>query len=261
MDASKIIVLTTGSEEKSARRLGYPTYTYLPYGQNLKDKVIIRWGNGFLNAPIENIIFSETDDFDNVINRQKSIELNVDKPKALQTISKAVLTPKIYLTAVPNKKIVVFRPKTHSSGQGFQLLKGPFNIVSESYATEYIKTEKEIRVFVCGNKTLTCSREKAKKADSDICRSNYAYVRFRKTPIRLHRMALRATKALNLEVGAFDVLVKNRKYYFLEFNTAVSVEKQATEFYKKNIPVLIKKRFPAIYNQKVELKPKPSFFN
>ena len=49
----EIIVLTTGSEEKSAKKLGYPTYTYLPYDKKNHDElVVIRWGNGFVSAPM-----------------------------------------------------------------------------------------------------------------------------------------------------------------------------------------------------------------
>jgi len=73
---------------------------------------------------------------------------------------------------IPYGKTVVSRPLTHAAGIGFQLKKGPFEVVKGEYCTEFISTDKEFRVFVAGNKTLVCSREKARKDDSDICRSN-----------------------------------------------------------------------------------------
>ncbi len=245
----KILVLTTGSEEKSARRLGFETHIYWPYNYDLKNTCVIRWGNGYQNAPILDPIFSETDDFDCVLNKQKSIELNVNKPEALKILNKVVPTPIIYKSKIPSRKYAILRTKQHSSGQNFQVVKGPLPIPAGHYATSLIRTNKEVRIFLCGNKTMMCSREKAKKNDSDICRSNYAYVRFRKVPVRLHRMAIRAAKALQLDLGAFDVLVKKRKYYFLEFNSAVTCEKKATDFYKQNIPKLIKKKFPHLFTK------------
>ena len=243
----EIIVLTTVSEEKSARKLGYPTYTYLPYEKKNHDElVVIRWGNGFVSAPILNPIFDEQDDFKYVLNPQKSIELNVTKNKSFEILSATVPMPKIYKLKIPSRKTAVYRPTQHAGGSNFKLQKGPFIIEPNHYATEFIRTNREIRVFVCGNKSLTCSREKGKKSDSDICRSNYAYLNFRKTPKRLHGLAIRAAKALKLDICAFDILVKGRKYYFLEGNSAPTIEGEVRQFFQAGIKTLIKLKFPKI---------------
>lgn len=239
----KIMVLTTGSEEKSARRLGFETATYWPFGKNPNEYIVIRAGNGYERAPIKDLIFAETNDFDRVINTQDSIILNVNKPKALKVLASVVNTPKVYNGIVPKGKYAVVRPKSHAGGAGFQLIKGPYAIPDGHYATEFVRTEKEIRIFCCGSKTITCSREKGKKTDSDICRSNWKYVRFRRSQKHLHKAALKASKALNLPICAFDILIKGRKHYFLEGNSCPTFENKATLFYKKNIPILVKKMF------------------
>lgn len=255
MNQNSNVIVLTPDHESTARRIGYPISTYLPYNTDLKKTVVIRWGNGFQDAPIKDPIFSEYEDFENVLNKQKSIELNVNKPEALKVLSRVVNTPKAYFDAVPSRKTVVYRPTSHAKGSGFSLKAGPFLIQKGYYATEFIKTKKEVRVFVCGNRTMTCSREKGKKSDSDVCRSNWAYRKFRKSPKRLHAAALKAAKALNLDLCAFDVIVKGRKYYFLEGNTSPTIEGKSRQFFQQGIKFLIKRKFPHINNRIVELKP------
>jgi len=247
----KIIVLTTNSEEKSAKKLGFDTFTYYPnHIQDFKNVVVLRYGNGFLEAIVENPIFAETDDFPNVINPAAAISLNVIKDKALENLSKHVLTPQMYKDFVPKGKKVVYRENAHSFGKGFKVRKGGFKVEEGRYATDFITTKREVRVFVCDNKTLTCSRRKTNKKDSDICRSNWDYYLYRKTPARLHKLALKAAKATNLQICALDIIVKNKKYYVLENNSCPTLNKRVAEFYKKNIPILIKKKFPKLFKKK-----------
>ena len=249
----KVIVLTTESEKLSAEKLGYETHThYHGVKSQHKGTVVIRWGNGFSEAASDNFIFDDTLDFPNVLNSIDSIQNNVKKHEALQILNKAVNTPKIFKGKVPAKVTAVFRPTQHAGGANFQLKKGPFNIPNGYYATEFIKTDKEVRVFVCGNRTITCSREKGKQSDSDVCRSNWAYRNFRETPKKLHSMALKASKALKLDICAFDILVKGNNYYFLEGNTAPTIEGEVRQFFKDGIKVLIKKKFPKIDQYKPE---------
>jgi hypothetical protein len=240
----EIIVFAPNSELKSAQRLGFPTFDHVEkYKEDYDGKIIIRWGYGY-DAKSKDMIFCDSKDFENVVNPVDTIQLNVRKHEAIQVLSKVVKTPKIYLNKVPSNRLVVYRPTAHAGGKDFNVKRGPFNIPQGYYATQFIKTNKEVRVFVCGNKTLTCSREKAKKDDSDICRSNWRYVNFRKTPKNLHKMVLRAAKKIGLECCAFDILVVKRKYIFLEGNAAPTLEKAVTQFYKKNLVYLINKKFP-----------------
>ncbi len=248
----KIIVLTTASEEKSAKKLGFPTHTYFNgYKDDYKNHCIIRLGNGFTEGLTKNPIFDTEKDFPNVLNSIESIQGNVKKNEALEKLSKVVSVPRIFKNNVPHRVLAVHRPVSHTGGKGFAVEKGPFQIKDGHYATEFIKTNKEIRIFVCGLKTLTCSRKKMNKKDSDICRSNYGYANFRKTTKRIHQQCLKAARTLKLDICAFDILVKGRKYYFLESNSAPTIEGQARQFYQKNIPTLIKKKFPNLYHKVV----------
>ena len=161
-----VLVLTTNSEEKSARRLGFPVYTYFPHEiKDFKNVVVIRYGNGYVEAVVENPIFAETDDFPNVINPASAIALNVNKDKALENLSKHVTTPQIYKDFVPKGRKCVYRKTAHAFGEGFKLKKGGFKVEDGHYATDFISTKREVRVFVAGNKTLCCSRKKTNKKD------------------------------------------------------------------------------------------------
>ncbi len=243
----KIIVLTTASEEKSAKKLGFPTHTYFNgYKDDYKNHCIIRLGNGFTEGLTKNPIFDTEKDFPNVLNSIESIQGNVKKNEALEKLSKVVNTPRIFKDKTPRGTMVVKRPTAHTGGTDFEVVKGGFKINKGFYCTQFIKTKTEVRVFLCGQKTLTCSRKKSNKQDSDICRSNWDYVNFRKTPIKLHKMCLLAAKTLKLDICALDVLVKNGRYYILELNSAPTLTRVVADFYKKTLPVLIKQKFPKL---------------
>jgi glutathione synthase/RimK-type ligase-like ATP-grasp enzyme len=242
----KLTLLTIPSEEKSARKLGIPLQTYYNgHVEDLSDSVVIRYGYGH-DIDSRDSIFGDLDDFRYVLNNKHAIQLNVDKIKSHEVLSKVVNTPKFYLDEVPKGKTVVKRYKNHAAGANFEIVKGPFKIPEGFYCSEFVDTKTEVRVFICGDKTLTCSRALLKNGldnNHELCRSNWSYVRFRKTPVRLHKIALKCAKAIGLDICAIDVLVKGNKYYVLENNSSPSLTNQVTQFYKKNIPGLIKKKY------------------
>lgn len=251
-----IRLLTINSEEKSAKKLGFPVQTFFSgHKESFDNDIVVRWGYGFSIATADKI-FCDNPDFKNVINPEESIKLNVEKIKSIQVLSRVVPTPKIYLDKVPAGVQVVYRPKNHAGGVGFELRRGPFDLDGNHYATQYIPTNREIRVFVCGQRTLTCSRIKPANVASDICRSLYGYGRWCKTPANLHRMALKAAKALGLQIGAFDILAKGNKYYFLEFNTGPTIEGKVRQFYQNGIPALAKKMYPKLFKKSKKLSTK-----
>jgi glutathione synthase/RimK-type ligase-like ATP-grasp enzyme len=56
---------------------------------------------------------------------------------------------------------------------------------------------------------------------------------------------LKAAKIIGLEAGAADILSANGHYYFLELNSAPTIDLMRIErFYKRNIVKLIAKKFP-----------------
>lgn len=235
-------VLTIDSEYNSAVRLGFPTYKYIPsYDENFKDSLVIRWGNS--TTPYDKS--GKNIEYKNVINPSKAIYLNCHKNKALETLSSVVLTPKIFKNQVPKGKLAVYRNQEHSSGKSFTVQKGPFKIDEYRYATEFIKTDKEFRVFFCNNKTMMCRRvtyRADRLKEKYPCRSLWTYSFYKKVPKKLHKQVLAAARAIGLQTGGADILYKNRNYYFLELNSACSLDhKKIISFYKRNLNAIVTK--------------------
>lgn len=245
----KTIILTCHSEFESAKKLGYKeTFEYLPgYVEDYNNSLIIRWGNGVgyhtkCGAPME---------FPNVITNYKDIELNCAKNKASKKLSEVVLTPKLWTDTVPKNKWAVFRPTSHAGGKDFQVKKGPFKIDGSHYATEFIKSDKEIRVWYCNGRTI-CARRVTKNQkrlnEKFKCRSLWSYQFWKKTPKKLHKQVLKAAKQLNFQYGAFDILIgKKGKYYFLENNTAPSLDhSKVIKFYQSGLKAIVKRKMKQI---------------
>lgn len=247
--ASNIYVFTCESERASAEKLGFKTFVgNYHFTEQFKNDICIRWGLGadLLSSPK---MGSKTKEFNRVINPAKAIQLNVEKDEALKTMSKVVNTPKIYSGKVPKNKLAVYRPTSHAGGKGFQVLRGPFEIGPDCYATQYLRTNNEFRVFFCGNKTICAKRVPNKRyvKSKYVCRSMFAYEFLKKTPKQLHNMTLKAAKSIGLETGASDVLKVGNRYIFLENNSACTLDWEIiTKFYKRNLISLIKKKFPKV---------------
>lgn len=245
-----IKVLTIDSECNSAQKLGFETYVYnYDRIEKYDNDIVIRWGNSSSFYDKDGKI----KEFKNVLNKGENIRLNCEKNKSLKKISEVVKTPKIYYGNVPKNKLVVYRNVWHSNGDGFKVEKGPFKIKTKHYATQWIKTNKEYRVWYCKNnggqfimaRRVTYNKQRLKEKYP--CRSKYCYIFFKKVPNNLKKQVKLAFDKLNLEFGATDILYKNGKYYFLETNTSPTIDSPEIEnFYKNNLPKLVKEKFPVI---------------
>ncbi len=237
-----ISILTIGSEFESAQRLGWPTSIYhKEYLSNYKaDEIVIRWGN---SSPLYDKDGNGLD-FPNVVNPASAIAFNCEKNLALEAISKVVLTPTQYKEKVPSGIQAVVRGTSHSGGKGFNVMKGPVKIADWQYATKFIRTKTEYRVWFCGDKTLCAKRVTKKAVKYPYCRSTWAY-RFCKITKELHEQTLKAARAIGLECGASDVLSYRGKYYFLENNSAPTVDHRLIKnFYRGALPILVRKKWP-----------------
>ena len=237
-------VLTCNSEYESALRLGYPTKTWFgDYANKFDDDIIIRWGNSsFLLGPDK----VKEADFKQVINPAKAIKLNCQKHKATKQLAMVVNVPTLYKKSVPAGVLAVVRPIEHSAGAGFSVKEGPFKIESGTYGTRFLKTDAEYRVWFCGNRTM-CGRRVKMKINEDQqypCRSNWGYEFSDGIAPELHYQTLMAAKKIGLEAGAADVLFYKRKYYFLELNSAASVDHRIVrEFFQRALEELVKDKF------------------
>jgi hypothetical protein len=244
-----IRILTVKPELLSANRFGFNVSTNLhdkPIESYDKD-VVIRWGNSYkiLNRN------GDYRDFKMVLNPAKSIRNNCDKYGSLVKLSAVVKTPQIFKDKVPSGKTAVVRPFVHEcAGKDFKIQKGPFNIPQGYYATEYLETDREYRVWFCNGKTLVVKRvppTEDLRGQKNPCRSlwGYFFVEPSLVPQVLRDDTLKAAKALELDFGAADVLrLPNYDYRFLELNTAPSMDSRtAREFFITNFKKLIKERF------------------
>lgn len=237
------IVFTIDSELASAQKLGYETCCYIDDYVNAYDNdVIIRWGNS-------SKVYDSTGsyrEFRNIINPSSAICLNCTKPVALRKMSRVVNTPAIYKVRVPKNKLVVLRPTTHTGGNGFKVVKGPLELrIGREYATDFIPTKTEFRVWFIGNKTLCAKRVAGKynEVTEYPCRSNWGYSFCDVHPI-LHRDTILAAKAIGLDVGAADVLYRKGKFYFLELNSAPTIDdRKILKFFTSNFDKFIKGKY------------------
>lgn len=226
------------SERESAEGLGFKTFTYPPHSYLPKDVVIRHGYSGPINGtPVQ-------------INNAESIRLNVQKHKALKKLSKVVNTPRLYEKEVPKNKLVISRPYSHTEGKDYRLLKGPFKLEKGYYAVDAIKTDIEYRIWFVGDKVKMARRftyskkEKAKKYPS---RSLWGFSFYDKTYKKLKKLVLKGAKQLGIEMGCADILYKNGKYYFLEYNTASTFyHDEIINWHKKYIKSLIKKKLKKV---------------
>lgn len=244
-----IKLFTINSEKKSAKKLGFPTFTSFgeQYAQDLDNDIVIRWGNsGRYYLSPDNVVIA---DFKNVINSAAKIRTNCDKSFALAQMSRVVHTPRVFHDVIPSGITAVIRPDEHTGGKDFQVQAGPYDLPDGYHALEFIKTDKEFRVWFCGNDMFACRRvalnDKHRKQAP--CRAEWGYSYLNSVPPRLRKETAAAARVIGLEVGAADVLWDGTNYYFLELNSAPSIDTNTLiRFYSEGLKRLAQKKFPKL---------------
>jgi len=217
-------LLTVNSEFESAKTLGFPTF--VEPDEIDKNDLVIRWGQGDKYGP----------DFKHILNRGKCISFNVRKFSALKELAKVVTVPKIFPNYVPTGILAVIRPWQHAGGEDFNIQKGPYEIPYGYYGAEWIETDTEYRVWFCCGKLL-CA-ERLRSADKSVYpnRAEWGYG-FVDVPHLLRKLVAKATKQIGLDIGAADILFKDSVYYFLELNSAPSIDhRYLREWFQSVIP-------------------------
>lgn len=246
----EVLVLTIDSEYESASKLGYKTSSYLgDFAHKFDNKIVIRWGN---SRWLLDKSGNGKADFKNVLNETAAIRRNCEKAKATKLMSLVVNVPTLWEKSVPKDVLAVVRPHEHSSGHGFSVKKGPFKVEDGTYAARYLDVTKEgaeYRVWFCGNKTM-CGRRHKMECNPDEkypCRSMWGYTFVDGISKELHNATLLAAKKIGLEFGAADVLFYKGKWYFLELNSAASLDHRVVrEFFQTNLKLLIEKKFSKV---------------
>ncbi len=243
-----IKIMTIQSELESAKRLGFDTFVSDgDYVDKYDKHIMIRWGNSRW-MPRRN--GNQDVDFKNIINPAKNIRLNCEKAKSIKLMAQVVNVPTLWEKEVPAGVLAVVRPHEHAAGYGFSVKKGPFKVSSGTYASRYLDVTKEggeYRVWFCGNRTMVGRRVKMECNETQEypCRSNWGYSFLDGISKDLRNQTLLAARKIGLDLGAADVLYYKGKWYFLELNSAPSIDHRVVrEFYQAAIPVLIAKKFP-----------------
>ncbi|RTK99469.1 MAG: hypothetical protein EKK57_09435 [Proteobacteria bacterium] len=225
-------ILTIKSEYESVKRLGFDTYLRDDYDDYCDKEIVIRWGNSFALTSPKNKVY----------NKAQAIALNCYKYESKKKLGEVVNIPRLFKDKIPEGALAVVRPVEHTGGQNFKVVKGPYNLDNEEYGSEFVKTEKEFRVWFAGNALLTARRIKMKCNETTEypCRSEWGYAYTENFPV-LSKETLKAKKAIGLDFGCADVLRHNNQYYFLELNSAPSIDHSVVEeFYRGEINKLIK---------------------
>jgi hypothetical protein len=251
---NSIKVVTIKAERDSAKCLGYDVSTVLPHNNN---DLIIRWGNSSLACYSDSRGATYWGDYSKVINPSSAIRLNCYKSLALKKMSSVINIPAMWGPDeyVPEDKLVVYRTEQHSGGKGFNVKRGPFCVKEGYYATEYLPTDTEYRVWFCGNRTMYSPRVKYTKEQLSTnekypCRSMWGYKNYfqeNPVPTDLHIKVLAAARQIGLEVGGADVLLYKGIYYILELNSAITIDTKSIEnFYKQGLKELISLKYPGL---------------
>lgn len=233
------VVLTRPQNAVSAVKLGYPVVMAsadVPSGS-----AVIRWGNG-----------TEPDKrgWPMVLNKKSVLELSTDKLEALRSMNRVVNTPTIYLDRIPHSTKAVIRPANHAEGSDFSVVTGPCFVPDGHHGTEFISPSREYRVwFVRGNYLVAKRVPRLSEGQSaeDLCRSKWGYSFVSECFPKLAEEMAKARTAIPLDFGAVDVLWKDGsggqpgKYYFLEFNSAPSLDHdRVKDFFKTHLQAILR---------------------
>lgn len=194
---------------------------------------IVRWGTTTRLPAINNKA--------NVINFASAIIETSDKGTFRAKVNAMGLTPKTWLTfdELANEKgdipeAVIIRTRHHERSEGINLCynaddaeKAIKKINGPYYISEYVKKDREFRVFVANGRAFMVF-EKKPKNKTDVswgCVEEGAlqYVAWSEWPVHVVENAIKAFNLSNLHFGAVDVMEKAGRAYFLEINTAPEV--------------------------------------
>jgi glutathione synthase/RimK-type ligase-like ATP-grasp enzyme len=175
-----------------------------------------------------------------VLNKSSAIKETLDKASFRKKAADAGLAPKIWMTKEelgaydgPLTAVIV-RPRKHSRSENLFLCKTPAEldeainrIGGEYYISEYIEKEAEYRVFVVSGRVVMVFEKKPRNRN-DVswgCVEEGALkvMRWSQWPMHVVENAVKAFNLTSLDFGAADIMVKDGKAYFLEFNTAPEV--------------------------------------
>lgn len=193
-------------------------------------------------------------DISNSTNKRVMRELFTDAGIPMPTLySVGEITGEFSNMVKPTLMKFVGRPDKHMKGRGFWLitnrdelnkaLAGTSRKGAATHFMEYIEADKEVRVHIFRGKSI---RMTEKKYDGETgCHRDYTTIKPTGGKVErrlIRRAAKKAVKALGLDFGAVDILVKNGEIFVLEVNAApglggtmpITYAKAIKEWYENN---------------------------
>lgn len=243
----KVVILALDGDIEHVKRLKlpYPITHYINENDLKEDTtIVLRWGVGWEPRAER--------EFKNHITHYKDIILNCDKFNASKKLAEVVNTPRIYEKEVKNKKLIVLRPHHHAQGDGFRVERGPFKIPYGQYGKDFIRSEKESRLWICNGRSMMCRRvtqSEKRLAQKFKCRSKWGYSHWKKTPKYLHKLALKAAKHMGFQYGAFDIIWNpyTKKWVFLEWNSAIALDdEKVIKFFSRGMKSIINRKIKEV---------------
>ncbi len=186
--------------------------------------ILIRWGTRQELPTDGKIVYNSCTGLEKATDKKRSREIFMEK---------GVPCPKLVTPSNHNSYPVIARPLVHSKGKNFHVLKNKTEFTkaykdhqSDWYFSEFIDKDSEFRVHVAHGKVLEVM-QKPKPSNPNLIAWNRAlngdpFVRVgrQQYSAKVCAAAIKAVKALGLDFGGVDVIVKDGNPFVVEVNTS-----------------------------------------
>ncbi|MFH1713547.1 MAG: ATP-grasp domain-containing protein [Candidatus Jacksonbacteria bacterium] len=185
-------------------------------------KIIAKYAKKRGKIIIDELLADSDYDFNKLQMHAKFSFNQVPQPTTFQIFSLANLKRVLNLLSVP----LIVKPVQSMRGQGilrFDSKKDCFNFFKQNRKYNYLiqdwlSSKYYYRIFVINNKVLGAIKRLSLKCNS---RPRIPLEQRSKKVIlssKLKNLALRASRACNIEIAGIDIMSKNKKFYVLEVN-------------------------------------------
>ena len=183
-----------------------------------KDSIVINWGMPTVRPYGATRIYNDSQGVSNSSNKARARQMmhshGVRVPKPIDKFN--------YHSA---NYPLIWRPSYHNKGKQFVVLNFPLevtekNYLNSGYLSEFVDKDREFRVHVGGKKILAVSEKPPQKAKKWNEIKGQEFFQVFEWPTDVSRQAVAAVKAVGLDHGGVDVMLKGKKAYVLEINTA-----------------------------------------
>lgn len=194
---------------------------------NFNNKVVIRWGTRIQVPTDDNsVIYNDNSSAKKASNKKIAREIFIEN----NLLCPKLLTPQSDNLTYP----IIARPHEHTKAENFVVLTDNNSFVKHFrensdgwYYSEFIDKDREFR-FHCAHGKILAIMEKPKGEGIAWNRvlSEDPFVRIKQNeyPYEASLLALKAMKAIGLDFGGVDIMLKGEVPYVIEINTSPSID-------------------------------------